>query len=148
MKAAVRLWVFVCAAMLAAPGALAADPSWNADERAAAAADEAFYQASLTRKGQAWGDFADEDMVMGEAHGKKAIAALYDKVYAQPGFKLDWHPNYAKSVGDIVVTSGRYERHAPKNGADDHSTGSYVTVWQRQADGSWRYVWDGGTRDK
>ena len=134
--------------VLAAPRALAADPSWNADERAAAAADEAFHTASLARKGQAWGAFADERTTMGEAHGKTAITVLYDKVYAQPGFRLDWHPTYAKGVGDIVITSGPYERHILKDGADQRSTGTYVTVWQRQKDGGWLYVWDGGTPDK
>ena len=116
------------------------------DEKAVAAADEAFYQASLARKGQAWKEFADADATLPAGKGKEAIGAYYDKVYAKPGFSLSWHPDYAKVVGDIGVTSGPYESHIQdKDGHDKPGHGKYVTVWQRQKEGGWRFVWDGGT---
>jgi len=102
--------------------------------------------ASLRREGQAGEDFARADADLGGARGKDAIGALYDKLYARPGFLLDWHPTYAKVVGDIAITSGPYERHVlGPGGADERSTGTYLTVWQRQKDGNWLFVWDGGT---
>ena len=134
---AFALTAFLC---LAGP-ALAA----SSDEKAVLAADEAFYKASLEHKAQAWRDFADKDANAAGVHGPQAIGEVYDKIYGQPGFSLAWSPRYAKVVGDIGVSSGRYRLHDGKGNA---SKGSYVTVWQRQKDGNWRYVWDGGTKDK
>lgn len=140
--------IAILVAGLMAPAAGAADPPWTPDERAAAAADDAFHAASLTRKGQAWKEFADADATVAGARGRDAIGALYDTIYGRPGFRLDWHPTYAKAIGDIVITSGPYERHVRSEaGEDKRSTGTYVTVWQRQKDGGWRFVWDGGTPD-
>jgi len=134
---------------LAAAAASAADPSWTADERAVAAADEAFFAASQTRHGQAWADYADDTATLQGAHGKAAIGEKYTQLYAQPGFTLSWHPAFAKVVGDLGVTSGSYEMHRQDaQGQDRRSAGSYMTVWHRQPDGQWLIVWDGGTEDK
>ncbi len=146
-----RSWIAAIslACCLVGGSARAADLSWNADEQAVAAADEAFFQASLVRHGQAWAEFADETATLPAGHGKAEIGAAYDKIYARPGFQLIWHPTYAKVVGDIGVTSGPYEAHRQDaQGQDARSTGKYVTVWQRQPDGQWRFAWDGGTEDK
>jgi len=127
----------------------AADPAWSADEQAVAAADTAFYNATLVKKGQGWVEFADEKATSGVDHGKAAIGATFDKLYARPGFSLIWHPTFAKVVGDVGMTSGPYESHVQDaKGVDHRATGNYVTVWQRQQDGQWRFVWDGGTPDK
>ena len=146
-RAGFRSTILALLAFTAAGAAFAEpDPAWSADEKAAAAADEAFHAASLTRGGQAWKDFADADVALPGARGKDEVGALYGKVYAKPGFRLDWHPTFAKVTGDIAVTSGPYEKHVKsESGADTRSTGTYVTVWQRQKDGGWRFVWDGGT---
>src|SRR5579859_4711395 len=103
-----RLLLLACLALCLSPGAEAAK-SRSTDERAVMAADEAFYRASLTGKGQAWQDFADEHATLPAGSGKAAIGAYYDKVYAKPGFALSWHPDSARVMGDIAVTTGRYE---------------------------------------
>jgi ketosteroid isomerase-like protein len=33
-------------------------------------------------------------------------------------------------------------------GKDEVSHGTYITVWQQQPDGSWRFVWDAGEQAK
>lgn len=134
------------AALLVALPAAAAEPD---DIRAVTATDESFFQASLARQGEAWHDFAAPDATLPAGSGKEAIGAYYAKVYARPGFALTWHPDGAKVMGDIAVTTGPYEAHAADaSGRDQRSTGRYVTVWRRQPDGLWRFVWDGGTEDK
>lgn len=134
---------------LAGPATAATHGAWTADERAIADTDTAFYAATRDRHGQAWAEYADETASTAVGHGKAEIGAAYDKLYARPGFRLTWHPTYAKVVGDIGMTSGPYEAHqTDAQGADRRSTGRYVTVWQRQKDGAWRFVWDGGTPDK
>ncbi|HEY0912876.1 MAG TPA: DUF4440 domain-containing protein [Bradyrhizobium sp.] len=126
--------------------AAAADMAWNADEQAVAATDAAFYDASRDKQAQAWVDFADDSATTQSGYGKSEIGAAFEKLYARPGFTLSWHPTFAKVVGDIGVTSGPYEMHlTDAQGQDRRSTGDYVTVWQRQRDGQWRFVWDGGT---
>lgn len=139
-----------CAALaVCVPSAVFAETFATDDERAVAAADAAFYQATLKEQGAGWGEFADADASLPYAKGKAAIAAYYAKVYAQPGFSLSWHPEYAHVVGDVGVTSGPYEVHVlDKTGHDKKGTGKYVTVWRRQKDGSWRFAWDGGTEDR
>ncbi len=142
-----RLVLLACLAFFLSTGAEAAKHS--ADETAVMAADEAFYRASLTSKGQAWQDFADEHATLPDASGKAAIGAFYDKLYARPGFALSWHPDSAKVMGDLAVTTGRYDSHLrAEAGQDKPGHGRYVTVWQRQKEGGWRFVWDGGTEDK
>ena len=141
--AAMTLPVLLC---LANP-ALAALGS-TPDEQAVAAADIAFFQASLATKGTAWKEFADEHASLPVGTGKDAIGIFYAKLYATPGFSLSWHPEFVKVVGDIGVTSGPYESHnLDAQGQDKRGTGNYVTVWQRQKDGGWRFTWDGGTPD-
>lgn len=147
-----RIWLalipFVCVLLGVVP-ARAADPSWTADEQAVAAADEAFFTASQTKHGQAWAEFADESATIQGASGKAEIGAKFDKLYARPGFSLAWHPTFAKVVGDVGMTSGPYEAHRlDAQGQDVRTTGNYVTVWQRQSDGQWRFAWDGGTQNK
>lgn len=147
-----RVWLaatFSIFCLVGAVPASAANPPWTGDEQAVAATDTAFYAASREKHGQAWADFADDSASTQVGHGKAEIGAAYDKIYARPGFSLSWHPTFAKVVGDVGITSGPYELHqADAKGQDKHSTGKYVTVWQRQADGQWRFVWDGGTPDK
>lgn len=53
---------------------------------------------------------------------------------------LVWWPNWsgiAKS-GDLGFTTGGVE-------VGGRRTGHYFTIWQRQSDGSWKWVYDGGT---
>ena len=142
-----RLILLACLALCIAPAAEAAKPH-STDERAVMAADEAFYHASLTAKGGAWRDFADEHATLPAGTGKDAIGDYYEKIYARPGFALNWHPDYARVMGDVAVTSGRYDSHIrDEAGQDKPGHGRYVTVWQRQKEGGWRFVWDGGTPD-
>jgi ketosteroid isomerase-like protein len=63
---------------------------------------------------------------------------------------LTWKPSEAEvsSSGDLGYTWGRYEyRDKAADGRSVVETGSYVTIWRRQADGSWKVVLDGGTPD-
>ena len=112
-----------------------------ADQKAAMQTDRDFYTSSTLRGAEAWGDFAADEAKLPYGNGKAEIAAAMAKAYAQPGFRLSWGPDYSQVFGDVAVTSGAYELLTK----DKHETGRYVTVWRRQKDGLWRFVWDGGT---
>ena len=139
------LLVLFCANAQAAPGS----SDWSADEKAIAQTDNDFYSATVARGGAAWGEFADDTARLPDMKSKAEIVATFTKIYAAPGYKLIWHPIYAHVFGDVGITSGSYESHITgKTGEDIAKTGTYVTVWNRQKDGSWRFVWDGGTQAK
>jgi ketosteroid isomerase-like protein len=57
-----------------------------------------------------------------------------------PGPKLEWWPTWAgiAQSGDLGFTTGPYA-------VDGVRRGHYFTVWMRQADGAWKWVYDGGT---
>ena len=53
---------------------------------------------------------------------------------------LAWWPNWAgiAKSGDLGFTTGGVEVGGRRNG-------HYFTIWRRQSDGSWKWVYDGGT---
>ena len=53
---------------------------------------------------------------------------------------LVWWPNWAgiAKSGDLGFTTGGAE-------VGNRRTGHYFTIWKRQSDGSWKWVYDGGT---
>lgn len=59
-------------------------------------------------------------------------------------FRLTWEPmdaDIARS-GDLGYTYGTYLISSMKG--DSLGTGTYVSVWKKQADGSWKFVFDAG----
>ena len=62
--------------------------------------------------------------------------------------ELTWEPYFAEAAesGELGYTLGKYEmRYTDEQGAEQVGTGHYVTIWKRQGDGSWKYVFDTGT---
>ena len=53
---------------------------------------------------------------------------------------LEWWPNFAgvSRSGDMGFTTGGVQ-------VGGRRTGHYFTIWQRQPDGSWKWVYDGGS---
>lgn len=79
--------------------------------------------------------------------GIERIREFYTRVFASPGFSLQWKPQKAEvsRSGDLGYTWGTYERR--RQGADGKpvlETGKYMTVWKKQPDGSWKAVADMG----
>src|SRR5262245_14902816 len=82
--------------------------------------------------------------------GADAIKARLAKSFAKGG-KLEWEPKrgWASADGTMAVTWGRSVYTSPKNdkGETFSSKGSYMTVWMKQPDGSWKFSHDMGTDD-
>jgi len=97
---------------------------------------------------KAFNTFADEDAVLNRNNtlikGKKAIKAYFENQTLQ-NIKLIWKTDFvdvAKS-GDLAYTYGNYVFSAiDSNGQKINSEGVFHTVWKRQPDGIWKYVWD------
>jgi ketosteroid isomerase-like protein len=90
----------------------------------------------------------DTKLLSETGKGFEAVSAAFKSV--PPTATLSWKPSFAaaSAAGDLGYTWGRYEyRDKAADGRPIVQTGTYVTVWRRQADGSWKVVLDGGTTD-
>jgi ketosteroid isomerase-like protein len=115
------------------------------------AADTAFSaQSSKAGALQAFLGVVTADTKLLSETGKGFDAARAELGSVPPSATLTWKPSYASasSSGDLGYTWGRYEyRDKSADGRVIVQTGTYVTVWRRQADGAWKVVLDGGTPD-
>ena len=63
---------------------------------------------------------------------------------------LQWEPRFAEAArsGDLGYTLGTYRAvQTMPDGSEQIRTGNYVTIWKKQEDGSWKFVFDGGNQD-
>jgi len=77
--------------------------------------------------------------------GKDAISRYFGEEKQEDKVSLTWEPDFidvAKS-GDLGYTYGKYIfTSTDSNGNKVESKGIFHTVWKRQMDGSWKFVWD------
>ena len=107
--------------------------------------------ASLVRdKGMKTGflTFASNDAVLNRNNhlikGKQAMAAYFDRITLRD-IHLDWYPDFIQvsDAGDLGYTYGRYTFAAiDAKGKPVTDTGIFHTVWKKESDGMWRFVWD------
>lgn len=92
---------------------------------------------------------ADNASVLGPgapaAVGKQAIGQLFSGFFALPDLKMTWHPTQVEVArsSDLGYSVGVYEmsfKDPAGKTVNDH--GKYVTVWKKQADGSWKVIYD------
>ena len=59
--------------------------------------------------------------------------------------KLAWEPSFAEisAAGDLGCTTGPWA-FTPADSVRPAAYGNFVSIWQKQPDGAWRYVADGG----
>jgi ketosteroid isomerase-like protein len=76
--------------------------------------------------------------------GKEGIRDFYSADYYRTT-SLQWEPDFVEvaASGDLAYTYGRYVLQSKDStGKISEKTGVFHTVWKKQADGSWKYVWD------
>jgi ketosteroid isomerase-like protein len=117
-------------------------------------ADRAFNNATAERRTDGWMEFIAEDGAMirsaGTITGRAAIREEMAKTFADTAFSLRWEPLQAdaSTSSDLGYTNGRFEvRFRDAKGNAAMRTGRYLTVWKKQADGSWKVVRDIGVQD-
>lgn len=77
-------------------------------------------------------------------HGKEAIKNFYSTPFYQKA-TVKWSPDFvqASEKGDMGYTYGRYIwSSTDSTGKPISFSGVFHTVWKKQDDGSWKYVWD------
>jgi len=72
------------------------------------------------------------------------IRTWEEQARALPGFDLTWQATsaYVAEAGDLGYTIGTYELSFEQDGAPVVDVGKYVTIWKKQADGSWKVLVD------
>lgn len=76
--------------------------------------------------------------------GNENIKLYYQKQDLK-NVKVDWKPDFVdvSSSGDMAYTYGKYVWKFPDStGLIKKYEGIFHTVWKKQKDGSWKYVWD------
>jgi len=94
--------------------------------------------------------YAAEDAVLmrnNKLHiGKENLSLLFESQASKPmDEKLSWKPDFVdvSASGDLGYTYGQFTySFTDSTGTTLESKGVFHTVWKRQADGSWRFVWD------
>ena len=77
--------------------------------------------------------------------GKASIAKYMEDHPFPPDATLQWKPDFVEvsESGDLAYTYGKFTFSVPdENQQMKTSEGVFHTVWKRQSDGSWKYVWD------
>jgi uncharacterized protein (TIGR02246 family) len=80
------------------------------------------------------------------ASGSIAIRKVYADALSDPAFKVSFASDKidVSSAGDMAVSRGKFTENYtdPKTSKVMTHSGSYVTVYQKQADGSWKVTED------
>lgn len=91
---------------------------------------------------------ADDGVILRDeeypSKGKETLSKRYEGK-SDTAFTLSWEPLYASIAGsgDLGYTYGIHKTTVKATGAVEK--GTYVTIWRRQTDGSWKFVLDTGT---
>lgn len=115
-------------------------------------ADSAFaLAADLQGTGTAFSSFVAPEGVLFSGNevvtGPNAVRALME-AQQRRGSTLNWRPVYADAAesGDLGMTVGEsvIMGRSEATGSVFQRFGKYLTIWQRQPNGTWRFVVDGG----
>ncbi len=111
--------------------------------------EKAFAQSSKTEGvTKAFYDFAADNAAINRGNsvikGKEKIKEYYENQTLK-NIKLDWKPDFVdvSESGDLGYTYGHYTFSAmDTTGKTITSEGIFHTVWKKQKDGTWKFVWD------
>jgi len=95
-------------------------------------------------------NYADDNAVLERndvlIKGKRSIAQSFkDLPSSSTKVSLTWKPDFVdvSNAGDLGYTYGKYKYTSIDSlGKKHEAEGIFHTVWKRQPDGKWKYVWD------
>jgi ketosteroid isomerase-like protein len=92
--------------------------------------------------------YAAEDAVLNRnntiVNGKAEMAQYFDNQTLKD-INLEWLPDFVdvSASGDMAYTYGKFTFSAiDTSGTPLNAKGIFHTVWKRQANGEWKFVWD------
>jgi ketosteroid isomerase-like protein len=109
------------------------------------------FEIAVNEKGlaEAFYEFADANAVIKRKNdtlikGKENIRKYYQKIDLKD-VVLTWNPDFVEisKDGTLGYSYGEYLwKNKDANGKMIESRGIFHTVWKKQIDGTWKYVWD------
>ncbi|MBP6977807.1 MAG: nuclear transport factor 2 family protein [Bacteroidales bacterium] len=122
-----------------------------ADARQEIRQTEHAFNATAHQEGvaEAFYRFADSSAVINRGNdslisGREKIKKYYDR----EGYRnavVNWEPDFIEVSrdGDLGYSYGKYVWQIRDTAGQAHEyRGIYMTIWKRQKDGTWKYVWD------
>jgi ketosteroid isomerase-like protein len=129
---------------------------FSADECAVWARELAFADSVERHDAKAFAEFVNPGAVFAATRpvplrGREAILQRWAKIIDGTAVKLWWYPTAVAigGVGDVAYSSGPalYESTDPKE-TQRYSIGGFQSVWHKDADGTWRVLFDDGIEPK
>lgn len=135
------------------PGPLSAAPSLAPGVQFLFDLETKFEQATIAGGGAAFASFFAEDAVTisnkSEVKSGRSNIASTAK-WSAADFQLTWKPQGGQMspAGDMGFTWGHYDaRGKDKDGKPSVTSGRYMTIWKRQADGAWKVAMDASNEE-
>lgn len=139
LVAAFILPLFVCATAVAATV-----PATNEELAAQVRAAEIAFAKSMADRDHAAfvSHLSDEAVFFGRGvlRGKAAVAAGWKQLFEGTAPPFSWEPEKVQVLdsGTLGLSSG------PVRDPDGKRTGTYNSIWRREADGGWKIIFDNG----
>jgi ketosteroid isomerase-like protein len=105
------------------------------------------------RGGAAFADwFAEDGVALGNGAAPEVgkVAIVKSATWSPKTYQLTWTPTdgLMGPSGDMGYTWGHFEGHSrDAAGNPVTTTGRYITVWRKQADGAWKVALDAGANE-
>jgi ketosteroid isomerase-like protein len=135
--------------LVAVAATAAAQPAARRQAEAAMLkADREFNQAMADGDLDRFLSFVADDATFSTNRGREAVGKGWAPFFAADGPRISWAPIKAEALvaGDIGYTVGTWERRTKAaDGTMKTTKGQYLTVWQKQKDGSWQAAYDNGS---
>lgn len=99
---------------------------------------------------KAFAEYAADDVIRLNSRAfptlGKAALLKEAKESKENSTRLTWKPLRVEvaASGDLGASYGQWQATFARDGKDTTTFGNYVTVWKKQADGSWKFLMDGG----
>lgn len=80
-------------------------------------------------------------------NGKTEILKAWSGFFSENAPKMEWYPEtvVVQSNGRLGLSKGPYKlTHRNEDGSEEISEGQFISIWERQEDGSWRIIFDSG----
>jgi ketosteroid isomerase-like protein len=135
-----------------APNPLA-DPSVKPGKMLLFDLEALFAKDVAARGGAAFADwFADDGVALGNGATPQIgkIAIVKSASWSPKVYQLVWTPTDAVMgpSGDMGYTWGHFEGHSKDaNGNPVTTSGRYMTIWRKEADGNWKVLLDSGSNE-
>jgi ketosteroid isomerase-like protein len=138
-----RIQILIAAAALLAATCFAAEPT--PVQRQLAAAESEFAADGLRDGVQKSfiAHFADDGVIL---RPFPVAAKAWYREHPDRGGKLIWGPQYVAvaAAGDLGLSTGPWRAEGERDGKPVRAHGHFFSVWQHDADGKWRVLFDHG----